>query len=66
MSSRPFGKPRATERLAAAALCACVFLGPIVLYALRADVLESVDAIPAHLAGRFRDAAGFERAASGQ
>ena len=66
MSSRPFEKPRVTERLAAAALCACLFASPIVLYAIRADVLESVDAIPAHLAGRFRDVAGFERAASGQ
>jgi len=66
MSSRLFEKPRATERLVAAALCACVFVSPIVLYALRADVLDSVDAIPAHLAGRFRDVAGFERAATGQ
>jgi hypothetical protein len=36
------------------------------LLALSAGVLHSVDSIPAHLAGRFRDAAGFERTASGQ
>ncbi len=36
------------------------------LLALRVDVLQSVDAIPAHLSGKFRDVAGFERAASGQ
>jgi hypothetical protein len=47
-------------------LCASLLLCPIALLALKADVLESIDAIPAHLAGRFRDPAGFERAASGQ
>ena len=66
MSSVPSGKPHTTERLAAAAVCACLLLSPIALRALRVDVLESIDAIPAHLAGRFRDPAGFERAASGQ
>jgi hypothetical protein len=64
MSSKRSGKRRATE-LAAAVLCAAAFLSPV-LSALRADVLQSVDAIPAHLAGRFRDPAGFQRAASGQ
>jgi hypothetical protein len=39
---------------------------PVALGALRVDVLRSIDAIPAHLSGRFRDAAGFERAVSGQ
>jgi hypothetical protein len=34
--------------------------------ALSTGVLQSVDSIPAHLAGRFRDATGFERSASGQ
>jgi hypothetical protein len=34
--------------------------------ALGPDVVRSVDAIPAHIAGRFRDPAGFERSASGQ
>jgi hypothetical protein len=36
------------------------------LLALSTGVLRSVDSIPVHIAGRFRDAAGFERAASGQ
>jgi hypothetical protein len=34
--------------------------------ALGPDVIRSVDAIPAHIAGRFRDPSGFERASSGQ
>jgi hypothetical protein len=34
--------------------------------ALGPDVIRSVDAIPSHVAGRFRDPAGFERSASGQ
>jgi hypothetical protein len=36
------------------------------LSALSADVLRSVDAIPVHISGRFRDPAGFQRSASGQ
>jgi hypothetical protein len=34
--------------------------------AIGPDVLRSVDAIPAGVAGRFRDPAGFERSSSGQ
>lgn len=34
--------------------------------AIGPDVVRSIDAIPAHIAGRFRDPFGFERAASGQ
>ena len=34
--------------------------------AIGPDVVRSVDAIPATVAGRFRDPAGFERASSGQ
>jgi hypothetical protein len=34
--------------------------------ALGPAVIRSVDAIPAHIAGRFRDPFGFERSASGQ
>lgn len=34
--------------------------------AIGPDVIRSVDAVPAHIAGRFRDPFGFERAASGQ
>jgi len=36
------------------------------LGALNPEVLGSVDAIPAHLAGRFREPAGFQQSASGQ
>jgi hypothetical protein len=36
------------------------------LTAVRPDVVRSVGAIPPHLAGRFREAAGFQQAASGQ
>jgi hypothetical protein len=38
----------------------------LVVLALGPDVIRSVDAIPAHVAGRFRDPFGFERSASGQ
>ncbi len=34
--------------------------------AIGPEVIRSVDAIPAHVAGRFRDPFGFERSASGQ
>jgi len=40
--------------------------GTLLLLALGPDVLRSVDAIPAHIAGRFRDPSGFERSSSGQ
>src|SRR5438046_1269249 len=30
------------------------------------DVLRSVSAVPAHIAGRFREAAGFQQSSSGQ
>src|SRR5215475_13810637 len=47
-----------------------VWLGPLALsllaLALGPDVVSSVDAIPAAIAGRFRDPAGFERSSSGQ
>ena len=38
----------------------------LVVLAIGPDVVHSVDAIPAHIAGRFRDPFGFERSASGQ
>jgi hypothetical protein len=38
----------------------------LLFLALGPDVVRSVDAIPAHIAGSFRDPAGFERSASGQ
>lgn len=47
------------------AFVAAIVIAPA-LSALSAGVLRSVDAIPAHIAGRFRDPAGFERSASGQ
>lgn len=34
--------------------------------ALQPDVIQSIDAIPAHLAGRFREAAAFQQSATGQ
>jgi hypothetical protein len=43
-------------------LCGSVLL----LAALQVDVLRSVDAIPAHIAGRFREPTGFQQSASGQ
>lgn len=36
------------------------------LAALKSDVLQSTGAIPAHIAGRFRDAASFQQSATGQ
>ena len=38
----------------------------LVAAAMGPEVVRSIDAIPAHVAGRFRDPAGFERSASGQ
>jgi hypothetical protein len=43
----------------------CIALSLLVL-AIGPDVVRSVDAIPAHVAGQFREAFGFERSASGQ
>ncbi len=48
-----------------AAIAASALLAASAL-ALPTDVLVSVDAIPAHIAGRFRDATGFQQSASGQ
>ena len=38
----------------------------LIAVALGPDVVRSVDAIPASIAGRFRDPSGFERSSSGQ
>jgi hypothetical protein len=49
-------------------LCGCLllwFLAPS-LGALRPDVLRSSGAIPAHIAGRFREPVGFQQSKSGQ
>lgn len=48
----------------AVALAALVLVHPV--SALRPDILRSTGAVPPHLAGRFRDASGFQQAASGQ
>ncbi|MGE5245257.1 MAG: hypothetical protein ACM3SQ_13590 [Betaproteobacteria bacterium] len=52
---------RAPLLIAAAAIVA---IAP--LAARKPDVLRSTDAVPASVAGRFRDPAGFEQSASGQ
>jgi hypothetical protein len=57
--------------MSASLSCTTVFVLLLVaaapaLLALSTEVLRSVDSIPAHVAGRFRDATGFERSASGQ
>src|SRR5438067_5612436 len=36
------------------------------VFALRPDVLRSTGAVPPHIAGRFRQPAGFQQSASGQ
>jgi hypothetical protein len=43
----------------------CIAAALFVL-AIGPDVVRSIDAIPAHVAGQFRDPFGFERSASGQ
>jgi len=52
---------------AAAAIAACCLLICAATVTARApEVLRSVGAVPAHVAGRFRDASGFQQASSGQ
>ncbi len=41
-------------------------LGTAALVALTPDVLRSINAVPAHVAGRFREPTGFQQSASGQ
>lgn len=41
-------------------------IGPSIVTALTPEVLKSTGAIPAHIAGRFRDVQGFEQSAFGQ
>jgi hypothetical protein len=43
-------------------LCGCW----AALFALESQLLQSIDAIPAHIAGRFREATSFQQSASGQ
>ena len=47
------------------ALCGCCLLTSS-LGALKPDVLRSAGAVPPHIAGRFREVAGFQQSASGQ
>ena len=42
----------------------CLFV--VCLSAIQPDVIRSVNAVPAHLAGRFREVAGFQQSESGQ
>jgi hypothetical protein len=58
--------PNPPARASALALAALCIAGAASLHALRADVLRSVGAVPAHITGRFRDAAGFQQSSSGQ
>jgi hypothetical protein len=46
-------------------LCGCLFFAAT-LSAIQPDVIRSSSAVPAHVAGRFRDVAGFQQSASGQ
>jgi len=48
------------------AIGALLLLAPVTIIALTPEVLTSVDAIPAHIAGRFREARGFGQSAFGQ
>jgi len=47
------------------AVCGSCFLA-VCLTAMKPDILQSANAVPAHVAGRFREVAGFQQAASGQ
>ena len=48
------------------ALCGCLLVYAPALTARRPDVLRSAGAIPASLAGRFREPVGFQQSSSGQ
>ena len=43
----------------------CVLLGAT-LTAIQPEVLRSSNAVPSHIAGRFREATGFQQSAAGQ
>jgi len=60
----PNPQPPIPIALAVAALCVVAFAARA--QALKPDVLQSAGAVPAHIAGRFRDAAGFQQSSSGQ
>jgi hypothetical protein len=46
-------------------LCGCLLFAAT-LCAIQPDVIRSSNAVPAHVAGRFREVAGFQQSASGQ
>jgi len=62
MRAVQFASPGASRALA---LIAIAYLS-IVAHALTPEILRSTGAVPAHVAGRFRDPTGFQQAASGQ
>ncbi|PWT84395.1 MAG: hypothetical protein C5B57_04955, partial [Blastocatellia bacterium] len=47
-------------------VCVCLLVIVARLSALNPDVLRSIGAVPPEVAGRFREPAGFQAAASGQ
>ncbi len=57
---------RVRQGWAAALLCLCVAAAWPVPAALRVEVLQSVDGLPPDVVGVFRDAAAFQKVASGQ
>ena len=64
---RPANGRRATlvSRQTVSKLAAC-FLCAATLSAIKPDALHSSRSVPAHVAGRFREVAGFQQSASGQ
>jgi hypothetical protein len=47
-------------------IAAVVFLTTISLVAIKPDIIRSVGAVPAHIAGRFRNPLGFQQSKDGQ
>jgi hypothetical protein len=59
-------RPRQSLAAVAAALTIFIVVAPLPLFAIKADVLRSVAAVPPHITGRFREAIGFQQSAFGQ
>ena len=57
-------KPRMFRRVLFGLFASCAFV--VCLSAIKPDVLRSSNAVPAHVAGRFREVAGFQQSGSGQ
>jgi len=76
MSFRPSARPRDTSRtglktVAHIPLRSVLLMGAALLTfapaaALAPDIMQSSSAVPVHIAGRFREAAGYQQSASGQ